>query len=50
MLYFSNNFRKFQLEENLTERYAVEEITAQTIDPDFARNGKIHRAWKITAR
>ncbi|MFK3799125.1 MULTISPECIES: bifunctional 23S rRNA (guanine(2069)-N(7))-methyltransferase RlmK/23S rRNA (guanine(2445)-N(2))-methyltransferase RlmL [unclassified Pseudomonas] len=50
VLYFSNNFRKFQLEENLSQRYAVEEITAQTIDPDFARNGKIHRAWKITAR
>jgi 23S rRNA (guanine2445-N2)-methyltransferase / 23S rRNA (guanine2069-N7)-methyltransferase len=50
VLYFSNNFRKFTLEENLAERYAVEEITAQTIDPDFARNGKIHRAWKITAR
>jgi 23S rRNA (guanine2445-N2)-methyltransferase / 23S rRNA (guanine2069-N7)-methyltransferase len=50
VLYFSNNFRKFQLEENLSERYSVEEITQQTIDPDFARNGKIHRAWKITAR
>lgn len=50
VLYFSNNFRKFQLEENLAERYVVEEITQQTLDPDFARNGKIHRAWKITAR
>ena len=50
VLYFSNNFRKFQLEDNLAERYAVEEITQQTIDPDFIRNGKIHRAWKITAR
>jgi 23S rRNA (guanine2445-N2)-methyltransferase / 23S rRNA (guanine2069-N7)-methyltransferase len=50
VLYFSNNFRKFQLEENLAERYAVEEISAQTIDPDFARNTRIHRAWKITAR
>ncbi|WP_285352192.1 bifunctional 23S rRNA (guanine(2069)-N(7))-methyltransferase RlmK/23S rRNA (guanine(2445)-N(2))-methyltransferase RlmL [Pseudomonas sp. ME-P-057] len=50
VLYFSNNFRKFQLEETLVERYAVEEITQQTVDPDFARNGKIHRAWKITAR
>ncbi len=50
VLYFSNNFRKFQLEENLAERYVVEEITQQTIDPDFSRNGKIHRAWKITAR
>ncbi|KAA8692067.1 Ribosomal RNA large subunit methyltransferase K/L [Pseudomonas caricapapayae] len=50
VLYFSNNFRKFVMDENLSQRYAVEDITAQTIDPDFARNGKIHRAWKIMAR
>lgn len=50
VLYFSNNFRKFQLDEHLQERYAVEEITAQTLDPDFARNSKIHRAWRIQAR
>ncbi|MBD8613526.1 bifunctional 23S rRNA (guanine(2069)-N(7))-methyltransferase RlmK/23S rRNA (guanine(2445)-N(2))-methyltransferase RlmL [Pseudomonas putida] len=50
VVYFSNNFRKFQLDANLAERYSVEEITAQTVDQDFARNGKIHRAWKIQAR
>ena len=50
VLYFSNNSRKFVLDEHLAARYAVEEITASTIDPDFARNSKIHRAWKITAR
>lgn len=50
VLYFSNNFRRFQLDEHLQERYAVEEITAQTLDPDFARNSKIHRAWRIQAR
>ncbi|WP_422416617.1 bifunctional 23S rRNA (guanine(2069)-N(7))-methyltransferase RlmK/23S rRNA (guanine(2445)-N(2))-methyltransferase RlmL [Pseudomonas sp. GZD-222] len=50
VLYFSNNFRKFQLDEHLGERYLVEEITAQTLDPDFARNTKIHRAWRIQAR
>ncbi|QXI27090.1 bifunctional 23S rRNA (guanine(2069)-N(7))-methyltransferase RlmK/23S rRNA (guanine(2445)-N(2))-methyltransferase RlmL [Pseudomonas vanderleydeniana] len=50
VLYFSNNFRKFQLEEHITTRYAVEEISSQTVAPDFARNSKIHRAWKITAR
>ncbi|WP_175653817.1 bifunctional 23S rRNA (guanine(2069)-N(7))-methyltransferase RlmK/23S rRNA (guanine(2445)-N(2))-methyltransferase RlmL [Pseudomonas sp. Marseille-P9899] len=50
VLYFSNNFRKFQLDEHLLERYAIEEISAQTIDPDFARNTKIHRAWRIQAR
>jgi len=50
VLYFSNNFRKFILDEHLEARYSVEEITASTIDPDFARNSKIHRAWKIMAR
>ena len=50
VLYFSNNFRKFQLDPALEQRYAVEEISAQTIDQDFARNPKIHRAWRLTAR
>ncbi|UFQ99016.1 bifunctional 23S rRNA (guanine(2069)-N(7))-methyltransferase RlmK/23S rRNA (guanine(2445)-N(2))-methyltransferase RlmL [Pseudomonas wenzhouensis] len=50
VLYFSNNFRKFQLDENLMARYQVEEISAQTLDADFARNPKIHRAWRFTAR
>ncbi len=50
VLYFSNNFRKFQLDEGLAARYGVEEISAATLDPDFARNSKIHRAWRMTAR
>ncbi|MBB2495841.1 bifunctional 23S rRNA (guanine(2069)-N(7))-methyltransferase RlmK/23S rRNA (guanine(2445)-N(2))-methyltransferase RlmL [Aquipseudomonas ullengensis] len=50
VLYFSNNFRKFQLDESLAARYAVEELSATTIDQDFARNPKIHRAWRLTAK
>ncbi|WP_437880851.1 bifunctional 23S rRNA (guanine(2069)-N(7))-methyltransferase RlmK/23S rRNA (guanine(2445)-N(2))-methyltransferase RlmL [Pseudomonas sp. LRF_L74] len=50
VLYFSNNFRKFQLAEALAARYGVEEISGETLDQDFARNAKIHRAWRITAR
>jgi 23S rRNA (guanine2445-N2)-methyltransferase / 23S rRNA (guanine2069-N7)-methyltransferase len=50
VLYFSNNFRKFLLDEGLATRYAVEEISASTLDPDFARNPKIHRAWRLTSR
>ncbi len=50
VLYFSNNFRKFQLDEGLAARYQVEEITASTLDPDFARNAKIHRAWRLMAK
>lgn len=50
VLYFSNNFRKFVLDEHIAQRYNVEEISAQTMDPDFSRNDRIHRAWKITVR
>lgn len=49
-LYFSNNFRKFVLDPGLAERYAVEEISSATLDEDFRRNSKIHRAWKLQAR
>ncbi|PAV49587.1 bifunctional 23S rRNA (guanine(2069)-N(7))-methyltransferase RlmK/23S rRNA (guanine(2445)-N(2))-methyltransferase RlmL [Pseudomonas sp. HAR-UPW-AIA-41] len=50
VLYFSNNFRKFVLDEGLQARYRVEEISEQTLDPDFVRNPKIHRAWMIQAK
>jgi 23S rRNA (guanine2445-N2)-methyltransferase / 23S rRNA (guanine2069-N7)-methyltransferase len=50
VLYFSNNFRKFELDESLAARYQVEEISASTLDPDFARNPKIHRAWRFSLR
>lgn len=46
-LYFSNNFRQFELDEEITARFAVQEISSQTIGFDFKRNTKIHRAWKI---
>src|SRR5690606_21959524 len=50
VLYFSNNFRRFEFDAGLAERYQVEEISAETLDPDFQRNPKIHRAWRITRR
>ncbi|MCL6269785.1 bifunctional 23S rRNA (guanine(2069)-N(7))-methyltransferase RlmK/23S rRNA (guanine(2445)-N(2))-methyltransferase RlmL [Sansalvadorimonas sp. 2012CJ34-2] len=50
VLYFSNNFRKFKLDGQLTEKFTVEEISGQTIDRDFKRNQKIHRCWKLTHR
>ena len=46
-LYFSNNYRGFELDEELEALYDVEEITSETIGLDFKRNQKIHRAWKI---
>lgn len=49
VLYFSNNFRRFRLDEAALAGFAaVEDISAATIPPDFARNPKIHRAWRMT--
>ena len=47
-LYFSNNHRKFELDSSVVTQFAVKEITASTIDPDFERSGGIHRCWSIT--
>lgn len=46
-LLFSNNLRSFKLDEAALGRYQVENITDQTLDPDFARNRKIHQCWSI---
>ncbi len=50
-LYFSNNFRRFRLDAEAVAAFAdVEEISAATIPPDFARNPRIHRTWRLRAR
>lgn len=51
VLYFSNNFRRFRLDAESVAGFAeCIDITAQTIPPDFARNPRIHQAWRLTAR
>ncbi|MFT4257524.1 MAG: bifunctional 23S rRNA (guanine(2069)-N(7))-methyltransferase RlmK/23S rRNA (guanine(2445)-N(2))-methyltransferase RlmL [Pseudoxanthomonas sp.] len=48
VLYFSNNFRRFRLDEAGVAAFArSEEITPQTIGPDFERNPRIHRCWRL---
>ncbi len=48
VLYFSNNFRRFKLDETAIAGFAhCQEISAQTIGPDFERNARIHRAWEL---
>lgn len=46
-LYFSNNYRGFEMDEELSALFKIEEITHWTIGSDFKRNQKIHRAWRI---
>lgn len=50
LLIFSNNFRRFKLDESLAEMFQVEEVSPSTIDRDFQRNPKIHRCWHIRHR
>jgi len=47
VLLFSTNYRRFKLDEGLTEELAVTDITKRTIPPDFARNPRIHRVYRI---
>ncbi|GHB27576.1 ribosomal RNA large subunit methyltransferase K/L [Salinicola rhizosphaerae] len=49
-LIFSNNQRGFTLDATVSERYAVEEITARTFDPDFTRRTNLHHCFVIQAR
>mgnify|MGYP002776987197 CR=1 FL=1 len=50
VLYFSNNFRRFRLDQAAVETFAhVEDISADTLPPDFERNPRIHRCWRLTA-
>jgi 23S rRNA (guanine2445-N2)-methyltransferase / 23S rRNA (guanine2069-N7)-methyltransferase len=48
VLYFSNNYRRFRLDTVAIAGFAdCEEITPQTIPPDFARDMRIHRCWRL---
>ena len=51
VLYFSNNFRRFRLDADAIAGFAAcEDISAQTIPPDFARDARIHRCWRLRPR
>ncbi|MGH8078698.1 MAG: bifunctional 23S rRNA (guanine(2069)-N(7))-methyltransferase RlmK/23S rRNA (guanine(2445)-N(2))-methyltransferase RlmL, partial [Lysobacter sp.] len=49
VLYFSNNFRRFRLDDAAVADFAeCTEISAATIPPDFERDARIHRCWRVT--
>ena len=50
ILYFSNNFTRFELDEQLTERYDVVDVTQKTIGFDFDVKKPIHQSFEIRHR
>lgn len=47
LLIFSNNKRKFELDTVVSEIFAVENVTAWSLDLDFERSRDIHQCWFI---
>ncbi|HEX9803208.1 MAG TPA: bifunctional 23S rRNA (guanine(2069)-N(7))-methyltransferase RlmK/23S rRNA (guanine(2445)-N(2))-methyltransferase RlmL [Gammaproteobacteria bacterium] len=47
LLVFSNNFRRFKLDEAALADLRIEEISSRTLPRDFARNPHIHRCWLL---
>jgi len=47
LLIFSNNLRRFRLDDALGERYRVQDCTPASLDKDFERNSRIHQTWFI---
>jgi 23S rRNA (guanine2445-N2)-methyltransferase / 23S rRNA (guanine2069-N7)-methyltransferase len=48
VLIFSTNKRDFVLDENVAEKYKIEDKTRWSLDEDFSRGGKpIHYCWYI---
>ncbi|MAR92247.1 MAG: bifunctional 23S rRNA (guanine(2069)-N(7))-methyltransferase RlmK/23S rRNA (guanine(2445)-N(2))-methyltransferase RlmL [Pseudomonadota bacterium] len=47
LLIFSNNFNRFQLASELSERYAVKDVTTASLPLDFARGKPAHRCWEF---
>ena len=49
LLFFSNNLRSFALDEAVAQKYAVKDISKQSVPEDF-RNKKLHQCWEIRHR
>lgn len=49
VLYFSNNFKPFKMEQSLKNQYRVTDITTDSLDPDFSGSA-IHHCFKITKK
>ncbi len=50
LVVFSSNAQRFRLEQTLTERYEVRDLSAATLPRDFGRNPKIHSCFEIRLR
>jgi 23S rRNA (guanine2445-N2)-methyltransferase / 23S rRNA (guanine2069-N7)-methyltransferase len=50
LIVFSTNSQRFRLDESLSQRYDVRDISAKTLPKDFERNPRIHRCFEVRVR
>ena len=50
LLVFSTNAQRFRLAPELAQRYAVRDISRETVPPDYARNTHIHACFEFRHR
>lgn len=47
LLVFSTNAQRFRMDPALAGRYAIRDVSAATLPPDFERNPRIHKCFEI---
>ena len=47
LIVFSTNSQRFRLDESLSGRYDIRDISAKTLPGDFERNPRIHRCFEV---
>lgn len=48
-LLFSTNNRRFRMDRDALDGLELEDLSAKTLPPDFARNPRVHSCWRIRA-
>jgi 23S rRNA (guanine2069-N7)-methyltransferase / 23S rRNA (guanine2445-N2)-methyltransferase len=50
LIVFSTNAQRFRLEESLSARYEIRDVSAAMLPKDFERNPRIHKCYEVRAR
>jgi 23S rRNA (guanine2445-N2)-methyltransferase / 23S rRNA (guanine2069-N7)-methyltransferase len=50
LVLFSTNAQRFRLEESISTRFEVRDVSAATLPKDFERNPRIHRCYEIRSK
>jgi len=47
VMYFSNNYKKFKIDQSVVDKYDVENIDDKCLSRDFLQKKNIHNCWEI---